>query len=289
MKYFDIQGLLAFLAVAETGSFSDAAERLHLTQPAVSKRIALLEDQAGRSLFDRIRKRVFLTEAGQLLLPRARETVRQLDQTWQLLQDMDGDVRGRLRIAFSHHIGLHRLPPFLKRFKQRYADVSLDIDFVDSESAYAMILDGRIELAVITLTPDAHQDILATNLWHDPLCFVCSPEHALHLEDNVTLSQLSAHEAILPSDNTFTGRIVREAFARQHVALATSMSTNYLETIKMMVSIGLGWSVLPRTMTSGLEIIHTPDIYIERTLGIIQYRDKQLSNAARAFRELLLN
>lgn len=289
MATLDTQALTAFISVAECGSFSAAAEQLHLTQPAISKRISTLEEQLGRKLFDRIRKRVFLTEAGNLLLPQARQIILEIQQARQLVQDMDGNVSGRLRIAFSHHIGLHRLPPLLQRFNRQFPEVALDIDFVDSEKAYDLILAGKIELAVITLTPDAHTDIASTSLWRDPLHFVCSPEHALHLKDNVSLGELSEHDAILPSENTLTGKIVREVFRQQNYPLNISMTTNYLETIKMMVSIGLGWSVLPRTMTGELESIHTPDVYIERTLGIIEYRDRVLSNAANAFKTLLLN
>ena len=86
-------------------------------------------------------------------------------------------------------------------------------------------------------------------------------------------------DAIHPGENTYTGKIVNQLFERQGVALDTSMTTNYLETIKMMVSIGLGWSVLPKTMIGSLEQIHIPDVYIERQLGIIEYRGRQKSNA----------
>ena len=94
--------------VAETGSFSLAAEKLHLTQPAVSKRVALLEEQLGTGLFDRIGRNISLTEAGQALLPHALAVQRELDAAQQSVRDLSGAVAGELRLATSHHIGLHR-------------------------------------------------------------------------------------------------------------------------------------------------------------------------------------
>lgn len=288
MSTLDTHALAAFISVAETGSFSEAAERLYLTQSAVSKRIALLEGQLGTRVFDRIRKKVFLTEAGHALLPRARSIIQSLKDTKQAISDIGGDVSGKLSIAFSHHIGLHRLPPYLKQYSSTYSEVNLDISFVDSEQAYGTVLEGAVELAVITLSPEVYPDIISTPLWHDPLVFVCSPEHPLHLQDNVTLEQLNEMDAIHPGANTYTGKIVSKLFEQRGIGFNSSMTTNYLETIKMMVSIGLGWSVLPKTMIGDLEQIHIPDVYIERQLGIIEYRGRQQSNAATAFKNLLI-
>ena len=107
----DLASLDTFIAIAETGSFSAAGERLHLTQPAVSKRIAALEQQLDARLFDRIGREISLTEAGRALLPRAYQILNVLDDTRRALTNLNGEVSGRLTLATSHHIGLHRLPP----------------------------------------------------------------------------------------------------------------------------------------------------------------------------------
>lgn len=108
----DLANLSAFIAIAETGSFSGAGERLHLTQPAISKRIAGLEQQLDVRLFDRLGREVTLTEAGRALLPRAYQILNVLDDTRRALTNLTGEVSGRLTLATSHHIGLHRLPRF---------------------------------------------------------------------------------------------------------------------------------------------------------------------------------
>ena len=149
----DLANLNAFIAIAETGSFSGAGERLHLTQPAISKRIAGLEQQLKVRLFDRLGREVGLTEAGRALLPRAYQILNVLDDTRRALTNLTGEVSGRLTLATSHHIGLHRLPPILRTFTRQYPNVALDIQFLDSEVAYEEILHGRAEVAVVPPAP----------------------------------------------------------------------------------------------------------------------------------------
>ena len=295
----DTQLLEAFIAVAESNSFSNAAEKIHLTQPAVSKRIALLEEQLNCRLFDRIARSVTLTEAGEALLPRANHILQEIAGTIQAINDLSGDISGRLRLAISHHIGLHRLPPILKQFAQSYPEVTIDVDFMDSEKAYEGILQGRFEVAAITLAPEAHPKIEAKTIWPDPLVFMVSDDHPLLSinkerkdkvlkESNPTLENLRDYPAILPGLGTYTGRMTRALFEKQNVPLPPTMTTNYLETIKMMVSIGLGWSLLPKSMLEpGIRPVNIPGIQIQRKLGYIHHREKSLSNAAKAFIHLL--
>jgi len=284
----DLANLSAFIAIAETGSFSGAGERLHLTQPAVSKRIAGLEQQLDVRLFDRLGREVTLTEAGRALLPRAYQILNVLDDTRRALTNLSGEVSGRLTLATSHHIGLHRLPPLLRAFTRQHPAVALDIQFLDSEAAYDEILHGRAEIAVITLAPEPHHLIRAVPVWDDALDFVAAPEHPLASNRQVSLADVARHPAVFPGGNTFTHHIVQRLFESQGLTPNIAMSTNYLETIKMMVSIGLAWSVLPRTMLDEqVAPIALPGIQLSRQLGYILHTERTLSNAAKAFMALL--
>lgn len=284
----DVATLQAFRAVAETGSFTAAAERLFLTQPAVSKRVAQLEEQLGARLFDRIGRQIRLTEAGRALLPRARRIVLELEDMTRTIRDLNGDVSGTLVLGTSHHIGLHRLPPALREFSRRWPEVQLDIHFIDSEEAWEGVLQGDLELGVVTLPPEQDPRAHSEPIWTDPLAFVASPEHPLAHESEVTLSMLTGYPALLPSPVTFTRRIVETLFHAHHLTLNISMSTNYLETIRMMVSIGLGWSVLPASMLDS-DLVRLPVRAPEmaRQLGVVTHPGRTLSNAARYFLEIL--
>ena len=186
----DTQNLRAFTLVAETSSFSAAAQKLHLTQPAVSKRVALLEQQLGTALFDRIGRSIGLTEAGIALLPHAKKVHQQLLAAEQSVRDLSGEVSGRLRLATSHHIGLHRLPPVLSSFNKSCPAVQIDIEFMDSEQAYELVLQGKVELAVVTLAPKAEDSLVTLPVWDDPLDFLVAQEHQLAQQGESSLNQL---------------------------------------------------------------------------------------------------
>ncbi|MBV1905767.1 MAG: LysR family transcriptional regulator [Pseudomonadales bacterium] len=280
--------LKAFIEVAETGSFSRAAEILHLTQPAVSKRIATLELDLGLPLFDRIGRHVFMTEAGTVLFPRAQSMLQAKKDTRKLLENLNTRIDGRLRMATSHHIGLHRLAPVLKDFSSSFPQVQMDIRFVDSEAAQKLVLDGTTELAVVTFDPLKQTHLTYHAIWSDPLSFVCSPEMDIANKQELKLEELLKVPCILPDLDTFTGQIVAQLFEQANLKLHPTMRTNYLETIAMLISIGQGWSVLPSSMLN--EEIQAFDVNCNalfRILGGITHPDRTLSNAGTAFLAIL--
>src|SRR5690606_14556675 len=191
---------------------SAAGERLRITQPAVSKRIAALEHDLGRRLFDRIGREVAPTEAGRALLPRARRILAEMEDTRRALGNLDASVDGRLTVATSHHIGLHRLPPLLRAFIRDHPQAAVDIRFLDSEHAWSEVLHGRLELAITTLGPAA-PPLHAVPVWDDPLEFVVAPDHPLAARGRASLRELAAYPAVLPDPSTFTHRIVADRFA----------------------------------------------------------------------------
>ncbi len=285
-----IAELEAFLAVAEATSFSRAAEQLHLSQPAVSKRISSLERHLEATLFDRVGKRIYLTDAGNLLRPRAESLLTGIADTRRLLQNQHERIDGPLSLATSHHVGLHRLAPILKTFSRTHEAVHLDIRFEDSEAAHDLVRRASSELAVVTLNPQGDSELFYEPLWDDPLCFIVAADHELAGCEGIDLDSLAEYPVILPGLGTYTGRIVAATFEARNVPLQPALSTNFLETIAMLVGIGLGWSVLPASMVGeGLVRLQTDAPDLHRTLGCVLNPRRTLSNAARAFVEVLLS
>ncbi len=280
----DINTLKIFVAVAETSSFSLAAERVFLTQSAVSKRIAVLEGELGVRLFDRIGKTTNLNEAGRKLLPRAINMLQEMEDIQRSISNLSGDVTGVLTMGISHHIGLHRIPPILRRFRQRYLNVQLDIRFLGSEAACHAVAQGKLEMGIVTLPTDAPGNLNITKLWRDPLQFAVSREHPLAKVGHPTLEDLVKHPALLPGVGTYTRNILEQALAPQELKIDVAISTNYLETLKTMTSTGLGWSLLPEIMikNSDLHIISMQGLNLFRTLGAVTHNSRTLSNAANA-------
>jgi DNA-binding transcriptional LysR family regulator len=285
----DITTLQAFTAVAESGSFSRAAEQLYLTQPAVSKRVAQLEAELDTRLFDRIGRRIDLTESGLALLPRARTILLEVEDSRRAISNLSGRVAGPLRIGTSHHIGLHRLPPVLRTFSTDFPDVELDLHFMDSELACRAVQHGDLELGIVTLPPAPPPELNARLVWPDPLVFIINPDHPLAGQPVISPTKLCEYPAILPTTGTYTREVIEQAFAPLGLQIPIRMSTNYLETIKMMVSVGLGWSVLPRSMLDEeLSSIEVEGMSLSRQLGVVWHEARTLSNAAMAMLDKLV-
>ncbi len=297
----DITAINTFLLIAKKQSFSLAAESLYLSQPAISKRIAALESELNCKLFDRLKKKSILTEAGRLFLPRAESIIEELKRCKNDLADMGSTVSGELLIATSHHIGLHYLPPILKQYVSQYPHVDLKLNFMESEAACQAVEHAEIELAIITLPlkPSSTLDLLA--IWQDPLAFVVHNHHPLLKELPITntqpphyqlspkhLQQLTHYPAILSEKGTYTRELLDAYFMDSEMKIQVKLSNNFLETIKMMVSVGLGWSILPQTLVDEtLTELYIPSFHAKRSLGIVSHKSRTLSLAAQKMVSLI--
>jgi len=218
-----------------------------------------------------------------------------MDSARQALADLDADTKGPLKIITSHHIGLHRLPRVLREFSERFPLVELDIGFMDSEEAYAEVLKGHCDLGIITQVREQHDTVCTRTLWKDRLEFVAAPQHPLSQRERVNLEDLAQYPALLPERRFYTTQLVEELFAGHALRLNIKLATNYLETIKALITAGYAWGVLPRSMLEDrtlalLDVRHTETeqpLTLTRNLDCIYHRQRQMSKAARAFFELL--
>lgn len=275
----NIAAFEAFIKVMETGSISMAAEKLFITQPAVSKRIQSLEQFFNVQLFDSVGRNIQPTQAAERLLPQVQQWIHQLDDMHRDLSQSQAEIAGKLKIGTSHHIGLHHLAKQLKPFAEQYPQVELDVHFVDSEKALQLVLSGEIELAFLTLPPKPDPRLEHRVLWKDPLFFVAAPFHALVQQKRLKLEDLIAYPSLLPASNTYTSQITLAEFAKYGLKPYASMSTNPLESIRMLVSIGLGWSVLPHTLINDDLVILDLKHPLERQLGIVWHPERSQSKA----------
>ncbi|MCO8094653.1 LysR family transcriptional regulator [Acinetobacter lwoffii] len=277
----------AFVKVMETGSISLAADQLFITQPAVTKRIHSLEEYFGVKLFESAGRGVQATHAAHSLLPKVKNWLNELGDIHYTLSHEQGQVQGKLKIGTSHHIGLHHLPSHLRHYVQEYPDVTLDVHFVDSEQAHEQVIAGDLELAFLTLPPRGDARLNYVTIWNDPLVFVVAPFHPLAQQKSLCLEDLLDYPSLLPSSQTYTSQITLAEFEKQGIKPKVSMSNNPLESIRMLVSIGLGWSVLPKTLVN--HDLHQLDINLEmnRRLGMVWHPGRTQSKAAQALVQLM--
>ena len=259
----------AFVKVMETGSISIAAELLFITQPAVTKRIHSLEDYFGVKLFESAGRGIQPTHAAHSLLPKVKTWLNELGEIHHTLSHEQTQVQGRLKIGTSHHIGLHHLAEPLKKFVQLFPQVTLDVHFVDSEQAHEQVLAGELELAFLTLPP--------------------APFHPLAKQTQLNLEDLIAYPSLLPAAQTYTSQITLSEFEKNGLKPKITMSNNPLESIRMLVSIGLGWSVLPKTFLN--EDLKQLDLNLKmnRQLGMVWHPARIQSRAAEELIQLMKN
>ena len=282
----DIKELHAFITVADVNSVSLAAELIHITQPAVSKRIASLESQLGSSLFDRVGRQLKITEAGMAFLPLARNILQTVEDGKKAVQNLTSEVIGDLRLGTSHHIGLHRLPPVLRRFSQDFEKVNLQLHFNDSEIIIEKVLHGQLDIGVVTLPERTIEHLGQFLAWTDKLHFVIGRN--IPIKKTVSMADLAGMRSVLPEKGTVTRDILEDKLRTEGVALKETLSTNYLETIKMMVGVGLGWSILPETMLSDeLQTFKVKGLQLSRNLGLVYDTRRTLPNSAKTFIRLI--
>lgn len=283
----DISALQAFIAVARYESFSKASDQLHVTQPAISKRVASLEEELGTQLFNRIARQISLTEAGKQLLPKAQDLVNQAEDMQRYASNLSDDISGNLSVAIAHHIGLHRMPPILKEFNLLHPNVTLDIRFEDSDKAYTGVEHGDIEFAVVTLPQFVPNKLKKETVWVDDLDIMVSKDHVLANESRLDLNVLSTFPCVLTSSDTETHQVIFREFEQRDLRMNVQMQTNNLETLKMLTNAGLGWSLLPKTMSSKELRALDVGLTLSRNLGLVFHERRSLSNAALALKSLI--
>ncbi|MBA4374304.1 MAG: LysR family transcriptional regulator [Thermodesulfovibrio sp.] len=284
--------LAYFKKVAETRSISRAAEELLITQPAVSKQIKSLEEELGTRLFDRIGRKVLLTRAGENLLEHAGRILRSVQEAKTAVHDMSRDCSGELVIGASDHISLHRLPDVLKAYIAAYPGVDLKLRCHRSETIVGMLKNNLVDLGVITLPP-AEPGLVSKVIWADAMSLVFPKKHPLASMKTIRLKDIIPYGMILPEAATTTRKMIAAAFARKKIAANVTMEVAYIETIKVLVKVGLGISILPdkavedeirRGTMVKAEIL---DAQFSRNLGVLYLKDKFLSRPALEFLKFL--
>ncbi len=288
----DFYQLSYFIKVAETKSISRAAEELFLTQPAVSKQISALEEELGARLFDRIGRKVLLTRAGENLYSRADRILRSVDEAKTAIHDMSSECSGELLIGASDHISLHRLPDVLKAYIAAFPKVDLKLRCHRSETISEMVRNNQVDLGVITL-PATARGIITKVIWNDPMSLIFPVNHPLAGISKPELKDLVLFGMILPESRTTTRTMIDAAFISKGLTPNVTMEVAYIETIKVLVKVGLGISILPdkaveheiKTGTLMRSKIH--DAVFSRDLGVLYLKDKFLSRPATEFLKLL--
>src|SRR5213080_2137524 len=241
----DIRQLKAFVAIAESGTFTAGAVRVHVTQAAISMQIRQLENETGAQLFVRAPRRVILTEAGEKLLERAYAILREHDAALEEMAALTGAHRGRLRIGTaSAGVSGRPLPQILRGLKKQHPAVEASVASGTSEQLVQHVLAGELDVAFVSLPVEA-RGVQTELLSEDSLVAIASPRHQLAKQKVVSAYALAGEKLILGERGGNTRRLIDQFFAQAGVKLKVAMELSRLAAIKRMVEADMGVGIVP--------------------------------------------
>ena len=241
----EIRQLRAFVAIAESGTFTAGALRVHVTQAAISMQIRQLETEIGAKVFVRAPRHVILTEAGEQLLRRARHILREHDAALDEIAELAGAERGRLRIGSASAMVLtEQLPAILKELRKQHPAAEIAVASGTSEVLVDQILAGEVDIAFVSLPVDV-RGIKTERLSEDQLVAIASPRHKLAKQRTISAYTLAGERLILGERGGNTRRLIDQFFAQAGVTIKVAMELSRQQAIRRMVEEDMGVGIVP--------------------------------------------
>ncbi len=292
----DLRQLEMFQAVVETGSFTKAGQRLHVSQSAISRQINLLEEELGVQVLMRSNKRVFLTEAGKTLLKHCYRIFRDIEEAI-LAVSQDVQVgRGTLRVGGGMSVCSFLLPQILKEYKTLYPNIALTVTTGTSEPTILKIRNNEVDVGVLTL-PVESQDLDVASVFREEMVVVTGHNHPLSKEKEVTPEEIAAMPLILFEQGSNTRKIIDQFFDKHDISPQIIMEMENVEIIKPLVDIGLGITIIPyqaivREVEAGtLHFLRIAGYPLYRELGLVilkmSYQPIPLQRMIELFTEMI--
>lgn len=283
--------LRAFLAVAQTLSFTQACERLHLSQPALSLAIKGLEESLGGRLLTRTTRSVRLTPEGDSFLPLAKRLLAEWDNAEELMRQRFTLQLGRLTLAAMPSFASNLLPPALMAFRSRYPRINVTVHDVINEQVIDMVRDRQVELG-IAFEPEAAGSLTFTPLFRDRFVAVVPPRSLLAAHAALDWSTLQTHDFIALQRPSMVRRLLEQQLDARAMRLAPAFESHQLATVGRMVASGLGVSAVPSLCARQMQelgacCLPLANPTIERAVGMLTHGE--LSAAALALKQVLID
>lgn len=290
----EVAQLRALVTIVEAGSFTGAAERLHVSQPALSQQIKALERDLGAPLFVRQGRRNTLTAVGEVALARAQGVLSQLDQLTHEVGALMTMTQGQIRIGTSDTICLYLLPPIVQAFRHAHPQIEIHLTNRPSQEVVTLLQTGAIDFGIVTL-PVQSVGIETTYLCARQDVAVCAPEHLLAQTDSATLTcsleTLCRHSLLLLEQGTTSRAFLDQRFLQADIT-PTAMDLGSIEVLKRYAEINLGVAIVPEMAVQAEVADGRLRHFIlpwmpERAIGMVIRRDAFHLPATTAFIELL--
>jgi LysR family hydrogen peroxide-inducible transcriptional activator len=240
----EMHQLRYFVAVARSGNFSRAADECRVAQPSLSQQILKLEDEVGERLFERTRRRAILTQAGTLFLPHALNSLEAAERGRQEIQEMDGQVRGKIVLGALPTIAPYFLPEIIRLFREKYPGAELILHEQTTEQLLRKLEENEIDLAIISDAP-ANPNIQVEQLFSEELLLCLPVGHTLVHQKSVVAADLRQEKFILMHDSHCLGAQTQQFCQSKGFKPRISCRSAQVGTVLAMVKAGLGISLIP--------------------------------------------
>lgn len=287
-----IESLKVFCDLAETQSFTKAAQINGVTQSAVSQQISSLERQFKSLLIERSKKRFRLTREGEVLYQYSKQIIATYEALHHKLQELKDIISGTVRVSTIYSIGLHDLPPYIKQFMKTYPTVTVQVDFRHADQVYEDVQGNVVDMGLVAYPwRDSKLEIIP--LRKTPMVVICAPDHPLAKSRSLRLKSLDGERFVGFRPDIPTRKALDRVMREHGVTVRYVMEFDNIETVKRAVEIGAGVSIVPRTTVTqevanqSLVAIPVEDDRIERPIAAVIKKNKVLSPAMKHFLELL--
>jgi DNA-binding transcriptional LysR family regulator len=287
-----IESLKVFCDLAETESFTKAAQINSVTQSAVSQQISSLERIFKSLLIERSKKRFRLTREGQVLYDYSKQIIQTYESLHSKLQELKDIISGTIRVATIYSIGLHDLPPYIKRFLKSYPTVNVHVEYRRSNQVYEDVLGNIVDIGLVAYpVKDSKLEIIP--LRKEPLVLICHPQHPFAKQKSIKLKMLAGQKVVGFEPDIPTRKALDKILKEYGVEVKHVMEFDNVETVKRAVEIDAGISIVPLgTVTQEinkqtLAVLEIADGEFYRPLAAIYKKNKVLSPAMKQFLAVL--
>ena len=287
-----IESLKLFCDLAETTSFTKAAKINGVTQSAVSQQISSLETKFEAVLIERSKKKFTLTKEGNTLYKYSKQIVQTYDELRHKIQEIQNVVTGTIKVVTIYSIGLHELPPYLKKFLKKHPTVNVSVEYRRATQLYEDIVTGMADIGLVAY-PQKDPRLQVTSLAEDMLVLICHPDHPLAQQPKVKLSEIASHKFIAFEPDIPTRRAIDKILRDRNVEVDHVMEFDNIETVKRAVEIDAGISIVPRSPVAQevakktIAMVEIEDEQFYRPLAAVHKKSKVLSPAMKEFLALL--
>ena len=287
-----IESLKVFCDLAETESFTKAAQINGVTQSAVSQQISSLERQFKSLLIERSKKKFRLTREGQVLYDYSKQIIQTYDSLFSRLQEIKDIVSGTIRVATIYSVGLHDLPPYLKKFLKAYPTVNIHVEYRRSNQVYDDVLGNVVDLGLVAY-PQKDAKLEIVPLRRDMLVLICHPDHPLAKVKSINLTEISGQKFIGFEPDIPTRKAIDKILKERSISVQHVMEFDNIETVKRAVEIDAGIAIVPHgtivqeVSKQTLSEVKIQDEEFFRPLAAIHKKHKVLSPAIKQFLSVL--